>query len=697
MRTKIIFILNLIWVLTLKAQIGTFQPSIGYVYPAGGKAGDVVEIFFGGQNLRGVTDLYFSYSDAIKVETIIYIPPLNNMERNYLTRKIFQLMRGRRRISDDKKEVKLPENPLLKNLEDLSQDQLYKIFEIFVMPLRREQVKRSIQEKVFVRFKIKENLPPGKYEMRLVTQRGLTNPLSFEVSNINEFYEREPNNPDRYEKKIVFDAPVVINGRIMPGDCDRFYFKAKKGQKLFIKLKAREIIPYMADAVPGWFQGVLTLYNSEGKEISYADDYYFNPDPIIHYKFEEDGEYIIEVRDALYRGREDFVYRLYIVENERFLNENKMDFFSLQDELPEIEEREPNDTLNKAQFINIPKLIKGTIEKQSDIDTFKFKGKKGEIIAFEVYSRKIGYPLDSYIRIMDSSGKILLSNDDYQDEKYGLITHFADSYLLFKVPEDGEYFLQILDIQNHYGKDYIYYIRAEKPRPDFDVFIVPSSINIPASGIAVFEVYVFKKDGFDNEITLSIKEPDYGFKLSGGKIPKGKDSLKITVSCSNLSKGIYEIELEAVAYIDGKEIRKKVIPAEKMMQAFAYYHLVPAEKVLVYLPRRIFSQFELINQEILKIPSGGKANVKIKVPFYFKGEEVSLELKEPPEGISIENINVENGILSFDVKAEDKIKPGFSDNLIIEIYRKFERERDGKKIEREVAAGFLPAISFEII
>ena len=47
----------------------------------------------------------------------------------------------------------------------------------------------------------------------------------------------------------------MINGQIMPGDVDRFSFRARKGMRLVAIGAMRELIPYIADAVPGWFQG----------------------------------------------------------------------------------------------------------------------------------------------------------------------------------------------------------------------------------------------------------------------------------------------------------------------------------------------------------------------------------------------------------------------------------------------------------
>jgi len=707
---KVISIFIFIFTFNLIAQ-SVSQPSIGYIYPSGGKKGSSVQILVGGQNLRGVKDIYCS-SDGINAETIIYIPVLNNMQRNYLLKKISELKRKNKGIYQETKLrqneiVELPDNPLLKNLENLSSEELDKIFEIFLMPIQRVQIKRSIQEKVLIYLKIDSDVEPKKYEIRLLTQRGLTNPLFFEVNTFNEINEKEPNGPVEQQKNIL-DLPIIVNGRIMPGDVDRFWFNAKKGQSLFIELKARDIIPYMADAVPGWFQGVLTLYNSKEEEIFYADDYYFNPDPIIFYEIEEDGEYIIEVKDALFRGREDFVYRLFIGER----NEFKNNFQEIRNvlgpdilgKLPEICEKEPNNNFNSSNYIMLPQLIKGIIEKPGDIDTYSFKGKKGEDFIFDVYSRQLGYPLDSFIRILDSSGKTLKFNDDYEDKSYGLITHCADSYISFIVPKDGYYYLQILDIQNHGGDDYLYYIRIEKPNPDFKLFVVPSSVNILAGRNTVLNVYAFRKDGFDGEIKISLKEPNPNFILNGGRIPKGKDNIRITISSlKSPSENPFDIQIEGYALIDGKELKRLAIPAEEMMQAFAYFHLVPFEKNFCYvIGRGKISQFDfkLIDENILKIPVDGIVNVKVKILQNLKSDEISLELKEPPKGISIEDVKIENGILSFNLRANGKeINSGFADNLIIEVFKENKSSTSEKPVQKveKISIGFLPAISFEII
>ncbi len=59
---------------------------------------------------------------------------------------------------------------------------------------------------------------------------------------------------------------------------------------------------------------MLTLYDAKGREVGYADDYTFHPDPVLSCRIPEDGEYTLEIRDAIYRGRADFVYRIAVGE-----------------------------------------------------------------------------------------------------------------------------------------------------------------------------------------------------------------------------------------------------------------------------------------------------------------------------------------------------------------------------------------------
>jgi hypothetical protein len=55
---------------------------------------------------------------------------------------------------------------------------------------------------------------------------------------------------------------------------------------------------------------VLVLLGPDGKAAAFAGDEYFNPDRVLRFALRMSGEYYVEVRVNLYRGRADFVYRI---------------------------------------------------------------------------------------------------------------------------------------------------------------------------------------------------------------------------------------------------------------------------------------------------------------------------------------------------------------------------------------------------
>ena len=165
----------------------------------------------------------------------------------------------------------------------------------------KRQLNPAIEETVVLQLKIDATATPGRREVRLKTAAGISNPINFYVDVYPEKSEQEPNDAKAGDA-ITDSLPVVLNGQIMPGDVDRFRFDAKKGDKLVMVVLARQLVPYLADAVPGWFQATLTLYDANNREVAYADDYQFRPDPVLYYRVPQDGSYELEIRDSIYRG-----------------------------------------------------------------------------------------------------------------------------------------------------------------------------------------------------------------------------------------------------------------------------------------------------------------------------------------------------------------------------------------------------------
>jgi len=119
--------------------------------------------------------------------------------------------------------------------------------------------------------------------------------------------------------------------------------------------------------------------------------------------------------------------------------------------LPELAEKEPNNTIEQAKGITLPGAISGSISGAAQVDYYRFKATKGQELIFEVDASRRGSALDSSLAILNGAGKELARNEDYN----GL-----DSFLAFPVPEDGEYLVQIRDFRYQGGGNYTYRLYA---------------------------------------------------------------------------------------------------------------------------------------------------------------------------------------------------------------------------------------------
>jgi hypothetical protein len=621
------------------------QPHIGYVYPAGGRQGATFPAIVGGQFLDGVTNAFVS-GPGVRAVVVEFNKPMNPGMFNQLRDQMRQLQERRQAaLRDERRGVKNSTNVWTAAEERKLEEIRAKILK---NPPNRNATP-ALVEVATLKVTVAADAPPGPREIRLGTPLGLTNPLKFYVGQLPEFSDpparpanpdvdrfrarlgRQPAPPPKTEPRVTL--PATLNGQIMPGEVDRFRFTARKGQQLVIAASARELIPYLADAVPGWFQATLTLYDAQGRELAYDDDYRFHPDPVLHYVIPQDGDYVLEIKDAIYRGREDFVYRItagelpfvtsifplggpdtapttvalkgwnlpttrltveardagpsvqtIVVTNEGRLS-NRLPF--AVDNLPECLETEPKNTPDTAQTVTLPVIVNGRIGRSGDVDVFRFNGRAGDRIVAEVYARRLDSPLDSALRLTDARGRQLAFNDDHEDKGSGLNTHHADSYLLATLPADGTYFVHLNDVQHQGGDAYGYRLRLGPPRPDFALRVVPSSVSARAGASATLTAYALRKDGFTNDIIVFLSDAPDGFKLSGGKISGTNDQVRLTLTVPFApQKKPVRLGLAGRAILDGDTVIRPAVPAEDMMQAFAYRHLVPSENLEVAILER---------------------------------------------------------------------------------------------------------------
>ena len=201
-----------------------------------------------------------------------------------------------------------------------------------------------------------------------------------------------------------------------------------------------------------------------------------------------------------------------------------------------------------------------------------------------------------------------------------------------------------------------------------------------------------------------MKDASAGFKLIGGRIPAGRDSVRMTLTApAKAPNQPIALQLEGRVRIGGRTVSHPVFGADDVMQAFLYRHLVPAKgfTVLVQKARWRVPPVEIVSDSPVRIPAGGSAEVRMKTRRGSALKEMKLELNGPPEGLTLGNVSVVANGLAFQLKAEkDVVKSGFADNLIVEAFREYRpKQKDGKLSNqiRRYSMGVFPAIPIKVV
>lgn len=620
------------WLLTAPEARAQPRPHLGYTYPAGGQQATTFPVRIGGQGIDEVTAVMVTGTGVTARITDCY-RRLNNQE--------IQLLREQLRLL---KPPARPGTPAPTVNDPESQELIAKI-ERRIGAWVQTPACASIASLVMVDVSIAPDAPVGPREIRLVTLRGVSNPLAFEVGPLRE-YARQPmltaslqvlgkesaalRKRPAGEAEVRIDLPCTVNGQIASGEVNRYRFEATKGQRLVITTLGRQLIPYIADAVPGWFQPVLVLSNAQGREVAFADDYRYAPDPVIRYQVPEDGEYVVSIHDAIYRGREDFVYRLTVGElpfvtslfplggqvgavptpdaggwnlegaalavlpadprtglaslvASRLGHASNRVPFALH-RLPDDFDRETGRDAATAQEVTLPVVVNGRIDRPDDWDVFKFTGKANTTLVAEVLARQLDSPLDSVIKLTDASGRVLAFNDDRESLTAGVNTHHADSYLMAKLPTDGTYYIHLGDTARKGGEEYGYRLHLSAPQPDFELRVVPSSVSLALNATAAVTVYAMRKDGFTGPIRVTLQNPPPGLSGAAVTLPAGQNSVRFSLKAGpKPTPTPIALSIAGNAKVGDQDIVREAVPAEDKMQAFLWRHLVPASELPVFV------------------------------------------------------------------------------------------------------------------
>jgi hypothetical protein len=395
----------------------------------------------------------------------------------------------------------------------------------------------------------------GEYPFRLRTAGGASELRTFRISPFPVVAEKEPNDDIKHAQPVPLNVSVA--GVIEDAGVDCYAVRLQKGQRLAAEVEGTRLGAALTDTV-------LTVFGPDGKRLATVDDTpLFRQDPFVTLIAPADGVYTVQVRDTNFGGGENNRYVLHVgtfcrpaavfppggqagtavavqllgdAAGERTQKVKlpaagvPFDFYPSDGSpaptpnpfrvsaFPNVLEAEPNDEPKQAgPAVPWPVAFNGVIDRPGDVDHFRFRAAKGDVIDVTAYAFRVGSPLDTVVAVLNSAGEVVAANDD--DE-----TH--DSRVRVRIPADGEYFVRVSDKRNQGGPRFIYRIELDRPKPGLVVFLpepVRKSqerqvIAVPR-GNRVAAFLAVRRDGFAGPVTIAPGELPAGVRVAVPPVP----------------------------------------------------------------------------------------------------------------------------------------------------------------------------------
>ena len=538
------------------------DPYVGYIYPCGIQAGTTNRLIVGGQFLWSTRTGAVS-GGGVKILDVELVPgfaPPSGSQFRYLANWLDAISKG------DRSTPPLPTDPKARVDEWRSNrwwtvlgtldEQKLSIVEHFLYVRRNPlQMSPSLSQRLLVTVAVDANAAPGARELRMFAQNGMSAPRPLFVTaepHIEEARYAPPHRP-RPPAPAVTNLPCILDGQITPGQTDTWTLHLQKGRTVTLRTVARELQPYIGDAVPGFFNPAIRIVDTNGAEVAFADDNFYHPDPVLVFTPPADGDYKLEIHDLLYRGREDFVYSITVEAGAHPVDPRHVSLW-------------PNPVPQPPPGVKSV-MFAGTVAGPGASSEHVFEVKEAGDYVFDLLARRVGSPLDARLSVIGpAGGKPLAVFTDTTN----LV--FRGSLIQGECDPVGR--LLVEDEAGKGGPEWSYTLRVYRPAPSFEVWTAKSSFAFRAwSGSPAMKVFVVR-NGFDGPVKL-LETPD--FRFAPAVIPAGTNMLKVAlISKQRNPQNVKELQFSASAQINGKTQTVRIQPADEYNQAFAWDHLLPA-------------------------------------------------------------------------------------------------------------------------
>lgn len=175
--------------------------------------------------------------------------------------------------------------------------------------------------RALVLLKIASEEKSASCSLRLITPRGISNSLPFEVTREAVMVDSKPHQTPGDASLVRI--PAMVSGRISTsGELDYYAVEVNRGQELMFEVQAKKE-KARGLGVPPEFQPQLNLYDSGGSWLDSQQNNWLGSGSLdipLTYRFQKAGRYLVQIGGILGKGSPDYVYVLRIVSGQEHAN-----------------------------------------------------------------------------------------------------------------------------------------------------------------------------------------------------------------------------------------------------------------------------------------------------------------------------------------------------------------------------------------
>ena len=467
---------------------------------------------------------------------------------------------------------------------------------------------------------IAPDAPLGAQDVQFQTQRGFSNSRIFDVGDVAEFTEVEPNNATNQANVVTL--PVSINGRIQgEKDVDTYKFTVPKD--------AYYVFEVQANRFGSPLDALLTLSDAKGNVLQRNDDT-LAADSRIEQRFGEAGEYFLSVRDLLWRQGENFGYRLTA--------------------------RVPAPDFNARLLGDRPRLFRGgRLAVRVEVDRLAGFDGSVEVVAHDLPS---GVSLESCIITPELGGAMLMLTAS-EDAALG-VAPLKLAALGVLGARRVERPLQAMEGDSPVRDAFLTVVESAP----FRLEPLTLSVSLDQNQSAGVEVLVHRRPGYNEEVNLSLQ----GYSTGREEITRSLETAAVTLKgletrgTVNLKAkldselGTRPFWVRAEGKVNGETVSVISRPLTLTLREFPFVlaNSIPRASVTPAAPG------------IKSAASESEFSVKASRRGWFT-EDISLAVEGVPEGIQITSTNLARGVgeATFHLTATEKAPAGKEFSLIV--------------------------------